>query len=207
MTNDRVDIQHGDVNDEHNNDENIYSINHEDQIQEGVNIRLSIINEAINRAVLELSNSELFEGKHVNFAQILSNWQENYTSLFTSIVMSDKLTLDEALIFTLDDLSDAALDLRADPDNIDKEVIDKGQVRNEERFEAVMTSISSFIEKKNENPKVKRWMLIIAGFYFFYHAIYFLNLEGAWLPIPSALYNMIIYLAICLLLLIKKENI
>ena len=69
--------------------------------------------------------------------------------------MSDKLTLDEALIFTLDDLSDAALDLRADPDNIDKEVIDKGQVRNEERFEAVMTSISSFIEKKNENPKVK----------------------------------------------------
>lgn len=155
MTNDRVDIQHGDVNDEHNNDENIYSINHEDQIQEGVNIRLSIINEAVNRAILELSNSELFEGKHVNFAQILSNWQENYTSLFTSIVMSDKLTLDEALIFTLDDLSDAALDLRADPDNIDKEVIDKGQVRNEERFEAVMTSISSFIEKKNENPKVK----------------------------------------------------
>ena len=73
MTNDSVDIQHGDVNDEHNNDENIYSLNHEDQIQEGVNIRISIINEAVNSAVLELSNSELFEGKHVDFAQILSS--------------------------------------------------------------------------------------------------------------------------------------
>ena len=62
-------------------------------------------------------------------------------------------------------------------------------------------------KETNENAKVKRGMLIIAWFYFFYHAIYFLNLEGAWLPIPSSLYIMIIYLAICLLLLIKKENI
>ena len=62
-------------------------------------------------------------------------------------------------------------------------------------------------KKTNENTKVKRWMQIIAGFYFFYHEIYFLNLEGAWLLTPSVLYNMIIYLAICLLLLIKKENI
>ena len=154
MTNDSVDIQHGDVNDEHNNDENIYSLNHEDQIQEGVNIRISIINEAVNRAVLELSNSELFEGKHVDFAQILSNWQENYTNLFKSIVEGDKLTLDEALIFTLDDLSDVSLDLRSNPDEIDKEVIDQGKVRNEERFEAVLTSINTFIEKRNENPKV-----------------------------------------------------
>lgn len=53
--------------------------------------------------------------------------------------------------------------------------------------------------------KIKMWMLVVAVFYFFYHAIYFLNLEGSWLPIPTVLYNMIIYLAICLLLLFKKE--
>ena len=40
---------------------------------------------------------------------------------------------------------------------------------------------------------------------FFYHAIYFLQTEDSWLPIPSTLYNMIIFLAICLLLLFKKE--
>ena len=59
-------------------------------------------------------------------------------------------------------------------------------------------------EKKDEK-KIKRVMLIIAGFYFFYYAIYFLNLEGSWLPIPSTLYNLIIYLAIFPLLCYKKE--
>ena len=60
-------------------------------------------------------------------------------------------------------------------------------------------------KEKKEEKKIKKVMLIIAGFYFFYNAIYFLNLEGSSLPIPSTLYNLIIYSVICFLLLFKKE--
>ena len=60
-------------------------------------------------------------------------------------------------------------------------------------------------KEKKEEKKIKKVMLIIEGFYFFYNAIYFLNLEGSSLPIPSTLYNLIIYSAICFLLLFKKE--
>ena len=48
-------------------------------------------------------------------------------------------------------------------------------------------------KEKKEEKKIKKVMLIIAIFYFFYNAIYFLNLEGSSLPIPSTLYNLIIY--------------
>ncbi len=61
------------------------------------------------------------------------------------------------------------------------------------------------IKETKDGKRIKTMMLVVAGFYFFYHAIYFLNLEGSWLPIPSTLYNLIIYLSICFLLIYKKE--
>ena len=62
-------------------------------------------------------------------------------------------------------------------------------------------------EKKDckEEIKIKKWMLIIAGFFFFYNAMHFFNLEGSSLPILTFLYNMILYFAINLLKKFKKE--
>ena len=61
------------------------------------------------------------------------------------------------------------------------------------------------MEKENKKENNRSWMILTAFILFIYQAIYFLNLEGSQLAIPSTLYNMILYLFICLFILFKKD--
>lgn len=61
------------------------------------------------------------------------------------------------------------------------------------------------MEKENKKENHRGWMILVAFIFFIYHAIYFLNLEGSQFAIPTTLYNMILYLFICLFILFKKE--
>ena len=61
------------------------------------------------------------------------------------------------------------------------------------------------MEKENKKENNRSWMVLAAFILFIYQAIYFLNLEGSQLAIPSTLYNMILYLFICLFILFKKD--
>ena len=53
------------------------------------------------------------------------------------------------------------------------------------------------MEKENKKDNYRIWMILVAFIFFIYHAIYFLNLEGSQLAIPTTLYDIIfIYLFI-----------
>ena len=61
------------------------------------------------------------------------------------------------------------------------------------------------MEKENKKENNRSWMVLAAFILFICRAVYFLNLEGSQLAIPSTLYNMILYLFICLFILFKKD--
>ena len=162
MTNEVVDLEKRDYNDEDSEKITSGYESPEDQIQDDARIKLAFIADTVNEIVIGLRNSGIFEGMALDFTQIRMNWENDSVSMFKALIAGDRLSLDEALMVTLDYLNDAELDIRVNPNNINKDLVNKNELKQKEfkenliqSFEANRESRLKRIEEKNAERDLK----------------------------------------------------
>lgn len=162
MTNEVVDLEKRDYDDEESEKVTSEYENPEDQIQDDARTKLAFIADTVNEIVIGLRNSGIFEGMALDYTQIRMNWENDSVSMFKALIAGDRLSLDEALMVTLDYLNDAELDIRANPNNINKDLVNKNELKQEEfkenliqTFEANRESRLKRIEEKNAARNLK----------------------------------------------------
>lgn len=162
MTNEVVDLEKRDYSDDENQEKKIGYDNTEDQIQDDARIKIAFIADTVNEIVIGLRNSGIFNGMAIDFTQIRMNWENDSVEMFKSLIAGDRLSLDEALMVTLDYLNDAELNVRGNPQSINEDLVDKNQLKNEkfkenllQSFEANHAEIIQRIEEQNAKRDLK----------------------------------------------------